>query len=122
MLNGGYLMGCVLFRNQHLAVVFLVTPAVLGCSLASYPEVNWFLKHFLGPGSANDVFWLVVLNLIAYGFLPFVMWFSSVGEFVKAAGRPNRKDVAGRTRALGEFRVQGRAGKPLRGEHFPEMQ
>jgi ABC-type transport system involved in multi-copper enzyme maturation permease subunit len=120
LLNGGYLLGCVLVQNPHPVVVFLVTPLMLTISLATYSEVDWFLRNCGGPGTANDAAWLIVMNAITYGVAAIVLWLSCGREFDKAAGRPIRNGVAGRTRAPKSQGASRRVGKPLREELLPE--
>jgi ABC-type transport system involved in multi-copper enzyme maturation permease subunit len=90
LLNGGYLLGCVVFRAPPLAVAFLVTPALFTVSLATYSEVDWFFRSGGGVGSPGELAGLILLNFVFYGAAAIVCYFSAVREFDKAAGRPTR--------------------------------
>jgi hypothetical protein len=118
-LNGGYLLSCMLLPRPQETVFFLITPALLTSSLATYSEVDWFLKNCGGAGPANDTAWLIVLNVVTYTVAAIVLWLSCGREFDKAAGRPSREGVAARTRDRRSRSAQGRIGAPLREEHLP---
>ncbi len=90
VINGGYLLGCVLVRNETSLVFFLATPLLHGLSFATYPEVNWFLKGGTGIGNPTEVAWLIVVNVLFYGVSAVVLCYKCVGAFEKDAGRPAR--------------------------------
>ncbi len=90
VINGGYLLGCVLVPNTPELIFFLVTPLLHGLSLATYPEVNWFLKGGRGFGNPADDASLIMGNLLFYGVSMVVLCYKCVGAFEQAAGRPCR--------------------------------
>jgi len=90
VINGGYLLGCVLFHNTTALVFFLVTPLLHVFSLATYPEVDWFLKGGSGFGNPTDDAWLIVVNVLFYGVSTVVLCYKCVRGFEKVAGRPQR--------------------------------
>jgi ABC-type transport system involved in multi-copper enzyme maturation permease subunit len=121
-LNGGYLLGCVALRDFHIEVAFLVTPALLAFSLATYSEVDWFLRNCARVRDANEVAWLILLNLIFYGVSAVVLWFSCVRKFDNAADRPCRNRAADRAEPRRPCSAPRRVGTPLKGEHFSEIE
>jgi len=92
LINGGYLLGCFLLDPIPLAF-FLVTPLLHVLSLATYPEVDRFLRGGTGFGNPTDVAWLIVLNVLFYGVSAIVLCYSCVNNFEKTAGRPRRDRV-----------------------------
>jgi len=89
LINGGYLVGCCLLDPIGLAF-FPVTPLLHVLSLATYPEVDWFLKGGTGFGNRADAAWGIALNVLFYGVSSVVLCYSCVRDFEKAAGRPRR--------------------------------
>ncbi len=90
VINGGYLLGCVLVPNTTSLTFFLVTPLLHGLSLATYPEVDWLLKGGRGFGNPAEDASLIVSNLLFYGVSTVVLCYKCVGAFEQAAGRPRR--------------------------------
>jgi ABC-type transport system involved in multi-copper enzyme maturation permease subunit len=122
MLNGGYLLGCILVRNFHAAVAFLVTPVVVGSSLATYADLDWFLRDHSGSSDAAGIAWLIVLNSAFYGISTVVLWFFCVREFDRAAGRPCREGMSGRSRLSRPRSAYRPVGKLLKDEQLPEIE
>jgi len=88
-INGGYLLGCFLLDPIAVAF-FLVTPLAHAMSLATYPEIDEFVRGspHLDFGHASEVAWLIILNGAFYAVAAGVLCYKCIQALETAAGRP----------------------------------
>jgi ABC-type transport system involved in multi-copper enzyme maturation permease subunit len=92
-LNGGYLMCCIPFRPDSGLILLGVTPFIEVFSLASYDEVQSFLRDdrmLFGRGRDLEMVVGCVLGLLAYAAAAFCLTQSALVCFDREVDRPRR--------------------------------